>query len=106
MRRARVSAGNGSGRTMTKLLVRMVMGGAIVAGMLVSAPARGESLAGLEDQLNGTGRCGTFVPESAMHIAPGAVGAAAQGRDAQQAAARADEHATVMPAAPTSGADD
>jgi len=73
--------------------------------MLVSAPARGESLAGLEDKLNGTGRIGTFIPESAP-IAPAAVGAATQARDVRQAAARADEHPSEMPAAPTNGAND
>ena len=93
---------------MTKLIRRMVVGSAIVGGGLVSAPAWGDGLAGLEGKLSGTGRVGTFVPESAMRIAPATDGApAGTARDARAAAARSDEHvATAASGAVITGSND
>jgi len=73
----------------------MIAIGACALGAAASARVAAEGLTGLDAQLNGTGRIGTYTPQSA-HIAPAASDAnagAAGARDPVPAIARIDDDA-------------
>jgi hypothetical protein len=65
---------------------------AIVVCGTAAAPAWAEGLAGIGTQLNGTGRVGTFTPESTRIASPDA-GVAASTRDPASAVARISDDA-------------
>ena len=88
-----------------KALGWMVVGVGVVAGAAVSSFARAEGLAGLESQLNGTGRIGTYAP-STSGIAPPSDGKAARNtRDPAPSSGRIDDEAAARAARPVSTGD-
>jgi hypothetical protein len=90
------------------LRVVWVGGVACAAVASFSSPARAEGLRGLDEQLSGTGRIGTYTPE-AGNIAPasadgGAANAADRARDAVPALAKIDVEASARaPRTPDGG---
>ncbi len=81
------------------------VGVGMVAGAAVSSFARAEGLAGLDSQLNGTGRIGAYAP-STSGIAPPSDGKAARNtRDPAPSSGRIDDEAVARAARPASTGD-
>jgi len=72
----------------------LVMGMGVAAAAAVVPVARGESLAGLEDKLTGTGRIGTYTPHASIAPATEA-GVPATGRDPAPAIAANSDRASA-----------
>jgi hypothetical protein len=82
----------------------MVVGVGMAAAAAVESLAWGESLAGLDSKLNGTGRIGMYTPPSASGIAPASDGVAAHSpRDPAPATVRIDDEAAARVARPSPG---
>src|SRR4051812_20145975 len=82
----------------------VVVGVGLAAAAAVESFAWGESLAGLDSKLNGTGRIGTYAPRAASGIAPAADGAAGRSmRDPAPASVRIDDEATARASRSSAG---
>lgn len=91
------------GETRMKVVGWLVIGVGVVGCAAVESLAHAEGLSGLDAKLSGTGRIGTFTPESRIAPAATNVAGAAGARDPAAATVRIDDDAATRGAPQPSG---